>query len=83
MADKGMILQHQIRENSQELGDFLGDLNNWEKDIKKKDEDLKKTAAINQLVSLYGSPQYTFHNSRPISGICISVFVEIPRLVLE
>ncbi len=51
MAEKALQLQHQIRENAQELGDFLGDLNKWEKDIKKKDEELKKTNAIEQVVS--------------------------------
>ncbi len=52
MADQAFLLQKQIRDNAQDLGDFLGDLNRWEQDIKKKDEELKKTNAIEQLVSI-------------------------------
>eukprot|EP00794_Sanderia_malayensis_P006067 gene6067-6769_t len=49
MADQAAFLQKQIRENAQDLGDFLGDLNRWTQDIKKKDEELKTTNAIKQL----------------------------------
>ena len=53
MVDKALNLQKQIRENAQDLGDFLSDLNKWEKDIKKNDEDLKRSAQIEQvLISL-------------------------------
>ena len=49
MADKALHLQHQIKENAQELGDFLSELNKWEKDIKRKDDELKKTAEIEKV----------------------------------
>ncbi|EDO30468.1 predicted protein [Nematostella vectensis] len=40
-ADKALNLQMQVRRNTEELGDFLKDLDRWEDDIKSKDEDLK------------------------------------------
>ena len=49
MAEKALNLQKQIRENAQDLGDFLSDLNKWEKDIKKDDEELKRSAQIEQV----------------------------------
>eukprot|EP00795_Rhopilema_esculentum_P002408 gene2408-18056_t len=49
MAEKALNLHQQIRENAQELGDFLHDLNKWEDEIKQKDEDLKKTAKIDEI----------------------------------
>ena len=39
--EKLIGIQHQMRENNQELQDFLKDLDSWEKDIKAKDETLK------------------------------------------
>ena len=49
MAEKALNLQQQIRENAQELGDFLNDLNKWEDEIKQKDDDLKKSAKIDEV----------------------------------
>ncbi|XP_076369567.1 RNA polymerase II-associated protein spaghetti isoform X2 [Tachypleus tridentatus] len=40
-SDKTIQLQHQIRENNEELQSFLRELNNWESEIKCKDEELK------------------------------------------
>lgn len=42
---KMLGLQHQIRENQTDLQDFLKDMNSWEKDIRTKDERLKKDKA--------------------------------------
>ncbi|EDO34900.1 predicted protein, partial [Nematostella vectensis] len=44
-------LQMQVRRNTEELGDFLKDLDRWEDDIKSKDEDLKisKTSGSTRL----------------------------------
>ncbi|XP_013787298.1 RNA polymerase II-associated protein 3-like, partial [Limulus polyphemus] len=40
-SDKAIQLQHQIRENNEDLQSFLRELNNWESEIKRKDEELK------------------------------------------
>ena len=49
MAESSFQLQQQIKNNAQELGDFLKELNKWEGDIKRKDEELKKTAEIDKV----------------------------------
>ncbi|GFS36061.1 hypothetical protein NPIL_620091, partial [Nephila pilipes] len=36
-----MSIQNQVRENSEDLQNFLKDLDNWEKDMKKKEEEFK------------------------------------------
>jgi len=50
MAEKSFTLQQQIRHNAEELGDFLKDLNKWESDIKRQDDELKKSAEIEKIV---------------------------------
>ena len=50
MAEKSFQLQQQIRSNAQELGDFLNELNKWESDIKRKDEELKRSAEIEKVI---------------------------------
>ena len=42
MAEKMLELQQQMRNNSEELQDFLRDLGNWTKQMEIKDEQLKK-----------------------------------------
>ena len=49
MAEKSFTLQQQIRHNAEELGDFLKDLNKWERDIKRQDDELKKSAEIEKV----------------------------------
>ena len=49
MAERSFQLQQEIRNNAQELGDFLKELSKWENDIKRKDDELKKTAEIEQV----------------------------------
>ncbi|CAH1266025.1 RPAP3 [Branchiostoma lanceolatum] len=39
--DKALEIQMQVRQNASEMQDFLKDLDSWEDDIKKKDEQLK------------------------------------------
>ena len=39
-------IQQQLRQNQTELHDFLSDLSGWEKNIKDKDEDLKKSSQV-------------------------------------
>ncbi|XP_019634974.1 PREDICTED: RNA polymerase II-associated protein 3-like [Branchiostoma belcheri] len=39
--DKALEIQMQVRQNASEMQDFLKDLDDWEDDIKKKDEQLK------------------------------------------
>lgn len=40
--DKTLQVQHQIRENAEELQDYLKDLVSWEKEMKAKEEEIKK-----------------------------------------
>ncbi|XP_077194769.1 RNA polymerase II-associated protein 3 [Paroedura picta] len=40
--NKAIELQLQVRQNAEELQDFVKDLESWEKDIKEKDSDLRK-----------------------------------------
>ncbi|XP_044279003.1 RNA polymerase II-associated protein 3 [Varanus komodoensis] len=44
--NKALELQLQIRQNAEELQDFVKDLENWEKDIKEKDYDLRQQSGI-------------------------------------
>lgn len=37
-------LQHQIRVNQTDLRDYLNDLDQWGNEMKKKDEDLKRSS---------------------------------------
>jgi len=39
---KPVLLQQQIKQNATELEDFLRDLRNWERDIKRRDEELTR-----------------------------------------
>ena len=39
--NKMIEIQHQMRQNNAELQEFLQDLNNWEIDIKRQDENLR------------------------------------------
>ncbi len=43
MNDKIVELQHQVKNNSDELQDFLRDLGNWTKQMEIKDEQLKQS----------------------------------------
>ena len=49
MAENPFQFQQQIKHNAQELGDFLRELSKWEGDIKRKDEELKRTAEIDKV----------------------------------
>ncbi|XP_041112256.1 RNA polymerase II-associated protein 3-like [Polyodon spathula] len=44
--NKAVELQLQMRQNAEELQDFMRDLGSWEKDIKKKDEELRKESGV-------------------------------------
>ena len=39
-------LQHQVRNNANELQDYMRELDNWERDIKKKDQSLSTSKSI-------------------------------------
>ncbi|KAK2101681.1 RNA polymerase II-associated protein 3 [Saguinus oedipus] len=41
-ANKAIELQLQVKQNAEELQDFMRDLENWEKDIKQKDMELRR-----------------------------------------
>ena len=45
-----MNLQHQVRQNSEELQDFLKDLYKWEKDVQAKDKLLVKSTGVSDTV---------------------------------
>ncbi|XP_039616798.1 RNA polymerase II-associated protein 3 [Polypterus senegalus] len=44
--NKAVEMQLLMRQNTEELQDFMRDLASWEKDIKKKDEELRKDDAV-------------------------------------
>lgn len=50
--DKMLNLQYQMKQNNQDLQNFLKDLDNWETEIKKKDETLKQKKTSDQEVKL-------------------------------
>ena len=52
MGEKFFRVQQQMRQDNDELQDYLRDLKNWEKDIVKKDEALKHEKVTDDGVSL-------------------------------
>ena len=50
-ASKAIELQLQVKQNAEELQDFMRDLENWEKDIKQKDmeERMRRSTTIDIL----------------------------------
>ncbi|XP_043934756.1 RNA polymerase II-associated protein 3 isoform X2 [Protopterus annectens] len=44
--NKSLELQLQMKQNTEELQDFMRDLDNWENDIKRKDEELRGGSAL-------------------------------------
>ena len=55
MVSKAVEMQQKIKENSDELKDFLRDLNRWEDKIKKEDEYLKTSRRIDEKVGCLSS----------------------------
>ena len=49
MAD-ALELQLNIRQNAEELQDILKDLNNWEDEMKAKDNELRNSKIVNKQV---------------------------------
>lgn len=49
--NKAIELQLQIRQNAEELQDFVKDLESWEKDVKEKDFDLRRHSGILEKVN--------------------------------
>lgn len=49
--NKAVELQMQIRQNAEELQDFVKDLENWEKDIKETDYNLKQQSGVSEKVN--------------------------------
>ncbi|KAM9671467.1 RNA polymerase II-associated protein 3 isoform 1-T5 [Trichechus inunguis] len=45
-TSKAIELQLQVKQNAEELQDFMRDLENWEKDIKQKDMELRKQNGV-------------------------------------
>uniref|UniRef100_A0A2K5CRH5 RNA polymerase II-associated protein 3 n=1 Tax=Aotus nancymaae TaxID=37293 RepID=A0A2K5CRH5_AOTNA len=45
-ANKAVELQLQVKQNAEELQDFMRDLENWEKDIKQKDMELRRQSGV-------------------------------------
>ncbi|XP_045143170.1 RNA polymerase II-associated protein 3 [Echinops telfairi] len=45
-TSKAIELQLQVKQNAEELQDFMKDLENWEKDIKQKDMELRKQNGV-------------------------------------
>ncbi|XP_021098763.1 RNA polymerase II-associated protein 3 isoform X3 [Heterocephalus glaber] len=45
-TNKAVELQLQVKQNAEELQDFMRDLENWEKDIKQKDMELRRQSGV-------------------------------------
>uniref|UniRef100_A0A9L0RIN8 RNA polymerase II-associated protein 3 n=1 Tax=Equus caballus TaxID=9796 RepID=A0A9L0RIN8_HORSE len=45
-TNKAIELQLQVKQNAEELQDFMRDLENWEKDIKQKDMELRRQSGV-------------------------------------
>ena len=50
-ASKAIELQLQVKQNAEELQDFMRDLENWEKDIKQKDMELRRQNGVPEEVN--------------------------------
>lgn len=50
-TNKAIELQLQVKQNAEELQDFMRDLENWEKDIKQKDMELRRQNGVPEEVS--------------------------------
>lgn len=50
MADEGLKVQMNIRQNAEELQDMLKELNSWQDEMKIKDEDLRNSKTITKKV---------------------------------
>lgn len=47
-TNKAVELQLQVKQNAEELQDFMRDLENWEKDIKQKDMELRRHSGVHE-----------------------------------
>lgn len=54
---KAIELQLQVKQNAEELQDFVRELESWEKDIKEVDSELRKQSGVPEQVK----------NTRPVS----------------
>lgn len=50
-SSKALELQLQVKQNAEELQDFVRDLENWEKDIRQKDLELQRQSGVPEEVS--------------------------------
>lgn len=50
-TNKAIELQLQVKQNAEELQDFMRDLENWEKDIKEKDMELRRQNGVPEEVN--------------------------------
>lgn len=52
--NKTLELQLQIKQNAEELQDFMRELESWEKDIKEVDSELRKQSGVPEEVKIDG-----------------------------
>lgn len=52
--NKALELQLQIKQNAEELQDFMRELESWEKDIKEVDSELRKQSGVPEEVKIDG-----------------------------
>lgn len=50
--NKALELQLQMKQNAEELQDFIRELENWEKDIKEVDSELRKQSGVPEEVKI-------------------------------
>lgn len=50
--NKAIELQLQVKQNAEELQDFMRELESWEKDIKEVDSELRKQSGVSEEVKI-------------------------------
>jgi hypothetical protein len=48
-----VLLQKQVRDNAEDLRNYIQDLNNWEAEMKRKESELHTTASGNQVCVIH------------------------------
>lgn len=62
-TNKAIELQLQVKQNAEELQDFMRDLENWEKDIKQKDMELRRQNGVPEEVNFLIKSHFSFQQN--------------------
>ena len=78
--DNSILLQKQIRDNNEDLHNFMSDLKHWEKEMKRKDEVLK--AESSDQVSIGYRVLYCFVQLTINKGTVLDVELTVRQISL-